>query len=122
MLLSPKPTGFFFAPCFHVALPIHHLRLSLPQLIAQPLLHAVDGGVKIVFPGLGKEIGTRYRQMDFHPILLFGRSAVVVPKHHMGAEDPAFKVVQMGKFILNIHVDPVGQREMARRNMNVHDS
>jgi len=60
--------------------------------------------------------------MDFDPILLFGRGAVVMPKHHMGADDSALKVVQMGKFILNIHVDPVGQREMARGNMNVHNS
>jgi len=105
-----------------MASPIHHLGLPLAQFTAQPLLHPVNGGIQIIFPGLGKEIGSGHGQMHFDPILLFGRGAVVMPEHHMGANDPALEVVQMGKLVLNIHVDPVGQREMSGGDMNVHNS
>lgn len=59
--------------------------------------------------------------MNFHPILLFGRGTVIMPKNYVSADDPGFKVIQMRKLVLHIHVDPVGQREMAGRDMNVHN-
>jgi hypothetical protein len=45
---------------------------------------------------------------------------MIVPKHHVGPEDPTFKMIQMGKFVFDVGVDPVGQREVSRGDMNVH--